>query len=273
MQRLWFVTNPASGSATPARCEAIEAIFAERGLELAGKTGFPDEPLPDIAALDAAGVDTLVLFAGDGTINAALCSLATWDGGFLILPGGTMNMLARALHGERSPAEIVHAAHAAERRIALPFVEAGAHRAFVGLVLGPGGNWFRPREMVRKGRFRRVIGAVRQAWRRTFRDHVRVGGAPGLTQRYQAIFITGHEDGLDVAGIDARDWRSIAELGWDWLTGDWVAARAVTETRARELRVLGRKPALALFDGEPQTLEPKAVIASGMSRAAFLATE
>lgn len=273
MQTLWFITNPNSGSTSQEKCDAIEAVFAEHGLKLAGRTLFPEDALPEPAALDAAGVDTVVLFAGDGTINTALCTLANWSGAFLILPGGTMNLLAKALHTDLDPEKIIAAAQQADHRVALPYVEAGPHRAFVGLILGPAGHWVNAREAVRKGRLERVVPAVRLAWRRTFGNGIRVGGAAGLRDRYQAVLISpAVEKGLDVAAIEARDWRSIAELGWDWLTGDWVAARAVTKTQAQQLRVHGKRGVHALFDGEPVTLDPGAQIVSGMTPPGFIAT-
>ncbi|WP_294332358.1 diacylglycerol kinase family protein [uncultured Sphingomonas sp.] len=273
MQTLWFITNPNSGTTSAAKCEALEAVFAERGLSLAGRTRFPADPLPDGAALEAAGVDTVVLFAGDGTINAALCALAEWDGAFLILPGGTMNLLAKALHDETDPHKILHAAHGCDRRVALPYIVAGEHRAFVGLILGPAASWFRAREVVRKGRFGRLLAAVRGAWRNTFhRRGVRVEGAQGLGDRYQAVFVSPALDGLEVAAVDARDWGSIAQLGWEWVTGDWVAARAVTESRTEQLRLGERRPVLALFDGEPETLAPGTTVRAGRSLETFIAT-
>ncbi|MBO9711474.1 diacylglycerol kinase family protein [Sphingomonas sp.] len=273
MKTLWFITNPGSGSTTKAKCDAIEAVFAERGLVLAGRTEFPERPLPEGAELDAAGVDTVVLFAGDGTINAALSALGGWSGAFLILPGGTMNLLAKALHGNADPAAILHAAHEAGRRVALPFVEAGEHRAFVGLILGPATAWVRAREAVRKGKVGRVVQAARVAWQRTFGSKgIRIAGARALRDRYQAVYVTADRDGLDVAAIDARDWRSIARLGWDWLTGDWVAAQAVTQTHADEISPQGTRPVLALFDGEPVMLDPGTRIRGGMSGKSFLST-
>ncbi|GAA0735567.1 hypothetical protein CA233_02445 [Sphingomonas sp. ABOLD] len=273
MQTLWFITNPNSGTTSQAKCDAMEAVFEERGLRLAGRTDFPQDALPEGAALDAAGVDTVVLFAGDGTINAALRALATWEGAFLILPGGTMNLLAKALHDETDPHKIIHAAHGCDRRVALPYIVAGEHRAFVGLILGPAASWFRAREVVRKGRFGRLAAAVRGAWRNTFhRRGVRVQGARALGDSYQAVFVTPTLDGLEVAAVDARDWGSIAQLGWEWVTGDWVAARAVTESRTEQLTLAERKPVLALFDGEPETLDPGTTIRAGRSLETFIAT-
>lgn len=273
MKTLWFITNPNSGTATKAKCDALEAVFTERGLTLAGRTEFPDQDLPKGAALDKAGVDTVVLFAGDGTINAALCALAEWEGDFLILPGGTMNLLAKALHSELDPAKIIAAAHDEKRRTALPFIEAGKHRAFVGLILGPAAAWARAREAMRKGKIGRAFGAVRAAWRKTFhRDGIRIEGARELRHDYQAVFVFPHLDGLDVAAVDAREWRAIAQLGWDWVSGDWVAAHAVTEARTQELRLGGNKPVLALFDGEAVNLDADARIVAGKSGERFITT-
>ncbi len=273
MEKLWFITNPDSGTTNRAKCEALEAVFEESGLTLTGRTEFPEEKLPTPEDLDGARVDTVVLFAGDGTINAALSALEKWQGAFLILPGGTMNLLAKGLHSETDPHKILHAARESERRVALPYVIAGEHRAFVGLILGPAAAWGRAREAVRKARLGRFVGAARAAWRKTFHQRgIRVEGAPGLGDAYQAVFVTPDLHGLEVAAVDARDWGSIAQLGWDWLTGDWVAAHAVSEGWTQELRIRGRKPAMALFDGEPVTLQPREKIRAGKSLETFIAT-
>lgn len=272
MHKLWFVTNPSSGSATREKCAALEAVFEERGLSIVGRTGFPDEALPDDDALTAADADTVVLFAGDGTINAALCKLAAWEGRFLILPGGTMNLLAKALHDTLDPKAIVHAAHENSRAVALPYIEAGPHRAFVGLILGPAGQWFRAREAVRKRRFLSFLRAMRHAWGRTFGKGIRVSGTVRLRRRYQAVLVKPDEHGLDVAGIDARDWRTIAELGWNWVSGEWVNAASVTHALTRHLVIEGSRPVLALFDGEPERLERGTRIVGGMSEKRFIAT-
>lgn len=273
MKNLWFITNPNSGTTSRPKCEALEAVFAESGLSLAGRTEFPAHALPTDAELDAANVDTVVLFAGDGTINAALSALSAWEGAFLILPGGTMNLLAKGLHSETDPHKIVHAARQSDRRVALPFVEAGSSRAFVGLILGPAAAWGRAREAARKARFSRLIAAARAAWRKTFgQGGIRLEGAPGLRDHYQAVFVTPTLGKLHVAAVDARDWGSIVQLGWEWVTGDWIAARAVSEAQTETLRVRGNRPALALFDGEPVTLPPRTAIRAGKSLETFIKT-
>jgi len=272
MQRLWFVTNPNSGTADDKKADAIEAACDARNCGFVGRSNFPDDDLPTPDVLDAAKVDTVVLFAGDGTINAAVCALVGWDGAILILPGGTMNLLAKRLHGDAEPGDIVAAALAGGERVDLPYVAAGEHRALVGLIVGPAASWYRAREHVREGSLRQLLPAIRAAWRRTFGRGVRLTGAPGFPQQVQAAYVWAEDDYLEVAAIDARDLRSIAELGWTWVTGDWVTARAVTEIRAEELRIAEPRAVLALFDGEPVSLDPGTRIGVGRTGKQFIAT-
>ena len=213
------------------------------------------------------------MFAGDGTINASVCALADWDGAILVVPGGTMNMLAKSLHGDADPAAIIAAAHDRERRVALPFVEAGKHRALVGLIVGPAANWYRAREHIRAGTLASLWPAVRTAWRRTFGKGVRLAGAPGFPPQAQAAYVHPRGNGLAVMAIDARDFTSIAGLGWNLITGDWVAAHAVTEIDTTRLTIAERHPVLALFDGEPVMLDPATVIGAGRTREQFIATK
>lgn len=272
MKTVWFITNPKSGTATPAKAKALESICKERGLVLAGRTAFPDEPLPTPRALDAAGVDTAILFAGDGTINAAVTALLDWRGAILILPGGTMNLLAKLLHGNTDPARIISAAHATARKTRLPFVRVGDNRAFVGLILGPAASWVRAREIVRSGRLRGLGRALKHAWSRTFGKGIRLEGVAGLKHGAQAVLVRAETERLDIAAIDARDFRAITALGWEWLTGDWVVASEVTQCHATSFRTRGHKPALALFDGEPVMLEPGSEVGLGQTRDLFLTT-
>ena len=272
MKRFWLITNPGSGSAQQLLPEALTRMLIACGVEAAGHTPFPDQPFPDAATLMEAKVDTVVLFAGDGTVNAALCALDGWPGAFLILPGGTMNMLAKQLHESVDTAAIVTAACAATTLTALPIARAAEHRAFVGVIIGPAAHWGRARELTRSRAVSRLWRAIRFAWRRTFGRGIKVGGVIGLQGRYQAIMVRPLPGELSVCGIDARDLGQIVELGWTWLTGEWLLAGAVTPSRSARLEILGSKPVQALFDGEARLLAPGTEINPALTRPMFLAT-
>ena len=197
MQRLWFITNPHSGSSDAAKAEAILAAFAERGLTLAGRTDFPDDDLPTPGALAKAKADTVVLFAGDGTINAAVCALADWDGAILVLPG-RHDEHARQVAPRRRRSRGDHRRRARDgRRIALPFVEAGKHRALVGLIVGPAANWYRAREAYPRTQARRLVA----------------GGADGVAAHVRQGHPAGRRAGFPAASAGRLCPRRTA-TGW-----------------------------------------------------------
>jgi hypothetical protein len=272
MQRLWLITNPQSGSASEKKAEAIEAIFEERGLEITGRTIFPDEKLPPIKKLVEAGVDTIVLFAGDGTVNAAACKYDRWAGKALVLPGGTMNMLAKRLHGDADPHAIVHAAHEGGSEQPLPFVEAGPHRAFCGLIVGPAAAWAHAREAVRGGRLRSLIRAVRYAWLRTWSRGVTLFDGKRRRGDYRAVLISPEQGWVRVSAFATSTFMDAAKLGWEWLVGNWHNADSVDDTRSPCVRLTGEERLHALFDGEEVILPSPVEVSSGVSRLQFITT-
>lgn len=272
MRRLWLITNPSSGSASPEKCAAIEAIFEERGLELAGRTIFPEEGLPEIDDLIAAEVDTVVLFAGDGTVNAAACKYDRWQGAALVLPGGTMNILAKRLHGDADPHDIVHKAHEQGGGRAMPFVESGPHRAFCSLIIGPAAAWAQAREAVRYRAFTRLRRAVRVAWARTWHRGVCLFDGTKERGAYKALLISPEDGWLKISAFSARGFMDAARLGWEWLTGNWQDAPVVDNVRSAHVTVTGPRAIHALFDGEEVMLKSPALVSSGVSNLSFIAT-
>jgi len=268
MDRLWLITNPHSGSAAPEKCAAIEAVCEERGLSWAGRTRFPDEPLPGPDMLNDA--DTVVLFAGDGTINAAVRQLEGWDGDVLILPGGTMNMLAKRLHASMDPHEIIHAAHQERGTTRLPYVEAGEARAFVGMIAGPVTAWAEARETVREAHLGELPVKAAEAWTASWEGEVVLHDGKRLLGRYRSVFAEPREGGLAVTGIAAERIADLARLGWAWATGDWRQAGNVDETLTGAALLSSEGGVQALFDGEPVTLDSPATLRAGESQLSFL---
>lgn len=273
MRRYWFVTNARSGSTAETVAADIRDTLSAMGHDMAGRTGFPDDALPSPDALVHAGVAWIVVYAGDGTVNAVLTALHAWNGAILILPGGTMNLLARTLHGEHDAMAILRRlADQPPRHVSLPFAEADGHHAYAGLILGPATRWAAAREAVRDGQVGRLIRAVRLAWRRSFGAGLRLAGVPELTRRYQAVFGTPYKDHIDLAAVDTRTWRKLFDLGWMALTDDWTNAQGVTRAFSTSFRLAGRRAIPALFDGEPRQLLPGCDITLRQSTANIIAT-
>ncbi|KQX20718.1 MULTISPECIES: diacylglycerol kinase family protein [unclassified Sphingomonas] len=269
--RAWLIVNPSSGSVPGA--SSADPLAAVPGLVPAGTSIFPDDPLPTPEQLAAARIELLVLFAGDGTIAAAATALDRWAGRVLILPGGTMNMLARQLHGPADPATILARTTAGDgpAAIPLPYVAAGPHRAYVALIAGPPSVWARAREAVRKGRLAAAWRAARLAWARSFAGGVRLQGGP-RRRRHRAIAIIPGGGGMDVAAIDIDSWLQAARLGLAWLAGDWRASPHVALSRPDEAILTGGRAIHLLFDGEATKLPAPVRVTHGMSRLQFVRT-
>ena len=163
--RVWLVANRASRSTDEGRIAALEAALQSAGATIAGSSNFPLEPAPEAA--DLAGIDTLVVMGGDGTLGAASAAAKGWDGQFLAIPGGTMNLLSKALHGDASLEAIV--AVAGQGVLAhVPVVRAAGHTSYCRIIIGPLTRWALARENARHGRIWRVLQAVRLSLARGF---------------------------------------------------------------------------------------------------------
>ncbi|MDE2561957.1 MAG: diacylglycerol kinase [Sphingomonadales bacterium] len=211
---VWLVRNPASGSNDGQRLAAMRAALAGAGLFIACETAFPREALPIAADLDAAGIATLVVFAGDGTVNAAVTSLYGWGGQVLVLPGGTMNLVSTLLHGEADAPTIAGRLAQAKRR-RLPVIRTARGDALAGVIVGPGTAWNHVREALRAGD---VLGLVHEA--ATAIEESTAGAmvtcdlaAGACAHGYSAILVTPHEEGMAVAGYYAETFADYARQG------------------------------------------------------------
>jgi len=267
--RAWLISNLASGSTDAATLDQLPALF--RTLDFIGHSRFPDEPLPDVEALRSENLSLIVLLAGDGTINAAATLYDDWEGSALVLPGGTMNMLAQLLHGPANIADIAAAIGSGPFvREALPYVAAGDRRAYVAAIAGPAGLWAHAREAVRQGRVRSAWRAARLAWLRRFARGPRLQGQDRA--RKAAVVLLPRAEGMEIARIDVAGWLDAAQLGLDYIRSDWRQSAAVAISEAAEATLDGGRSVHMLFDGEPARMPLPLTLRHGRSRLGFVAT-
>ncbi len=149
--RIWLINNDASGSNDKAALTACEDACRRCGLFIAFRTVFPSEELPTPRTLDAAEIETVAIYAGDGTVNAVLDALRGWSGAVFVLPGGTMNLLYKRLFGKLSLEEAVSAvASDSVHRRRPGVIKTICGTAYAGLLAGPGTAWNTVREALRK---------------------------------------------------------------------------------------------------------------------------
>ncbi len=254
---LWLVHNKASGSNDRAALERVCTACGDCTLRIAYRSRFPDEDLPTPAMLDAAGLDLVVVFAGDGTANAVLDALAGWSGQVLVLPGGTMNLLYKRLFGQLDLDDVLRRAARGELAARRPgIVSSRLGQAYAGLLAGPGTSWNDVREAMRSANVVEMASGTQEAFARTLADAPLRCAAPelGRAEGYPLLLLEPRDSGIEVYAYHA-------ETGGEFV--DQLVALALRRFREGPHDHLGNVQELTLasvggqgfgvlLDGEPR---------------------
>ncbi|WP_179505759.1 MULTISPECIES: diacylglycerol kinase family protein [unclassified Sphingomonas] len=251
---LWLVVNPASGSNSEAAVAALTAALAEGGHAPTRVLRLPADELPTRAALEAANVATLAIFTGDGTVNAQVALLHGWEGAVLVLPGGTQNLLAKALHGDAdAPAIAARLGRGELRRTRRSAVKTSAGDALVEVLAGPGATWADVREGVRDMDLSSIASALGEAVRSTAGGAaVSVSEPPlGKPEGYRAVRMDADDGTLTLDGYDAQDWADLAAHGVSMLVKrDFRQGPHEELGQADAVVCTSREPIALMIDGE-----------------------
>lgn len=249
LRRPALVCNSQSGSYDAARQQWIVERFAAADNPLVANYCLPDADIPTPERLAADGVDTLVIWAGDGTINAAVAALAGWDGSLLALPGGTLNLLVKQLHGERDLEAILEDCLAGRARRAFPpSVACDAGRAMVNMLAGPTTIWAEVREHVRQREIATAAALVPEAFEESVAgDPVRMADD---AREFQAISMTPLDAGVVVDGLYADSAPLLLRHAIAWVGGDFRDGPRERLTIRPAVTIASDSPIGLLIDGE-----------------------
>ena len=244
-----LVCNSQSGSFDPARRDWIAEEFAAAGLPLAAGYCLPDQELPDPARLATDDIDLAVVWGGDGTVNASVAALAGWDGALLVLPGGTLNLLAKQLHGDRDLEAILADVLAGRaQRDVPPSVVCAAGRAMVNMLAGPTTVWADVREHVRQRELASAAARVPEALEESLAgEPVRLAGD---ARDFQAISMTPSRDGIVVDGLYADSPALLLRHAIAWVGGDFRDGPRERLTVRPTVTLNSDAPLGLLMDGE-----------------------
>lgn len=266
-----LICNDKSGSFDPAIRDAIEAACRSSGAPLVATFALPGADIPDGDALRERGIDLLLVWTGDGTINAAATKAAGWNGALLPLPGGTLNLLSKQLHGDRPAPDILTDALAGKgRRRPIPTIRSATDEAFITIVAGPATRWAEVRETMRQEGLIEASRAAPDALD-TMMNAPGVGVA-GHGKTYPAVILTPTEKGIHAKGILAEGTGDVLRHGLAWLGGDFRDGPGEEIANAGTI-LLESEAAISLeYDGEIGEIAAPARFALGTSAVDFLAT-
>lgn len=249
---LWLVVNSASGSNSESAVREVTAALAAGGA-LPARVVEAQAGLPDPADLTEAGVRRLAVFAGDGTVNALATGLEGWDGALLVLPGGTANLLAKALHGE-AEASALAARLSRMATVRRPCIRGGGTTALVEVLAGPGATWSDVREGLREGAVGEVAGAAVAAIRESTTGPMVTLVDPPLGRRegYAGVRLEVASGGMAVEGYGAETIGDYLRHGLALLRRDFRQGPhdELGHHRSVHCRSLGQAPLPLMIDGE-----------------------
>ena len=257
-KRALILFNEKAGSLSAGDGEKLIEAVKAAGIENFKLLG-PEKMTPQVFAR-ARDFDVMIVLGGDGTARAA-AELMPRDGPpLMLLAGGTLNVLPRALYGDLAwPAAL---AAALERGVVrrLPMGKANGVPFFVGALFGAPAILARAREAVREGRFVAAWRGLRHYMQRSFARRLHAGCDGKRLRRSEAIAVlcgafTGElsADGLEWVRFDAKGPSDIARLGLKALSQAWREDKTVEICACSRGQIYSPGVIPASLDGEPRT--------------------
>jgi diacylglycerol kinase family enzyme len=257
--RLVAVFNTASGSFNSRAVQEAKAVFDHAGYGHATIVCASPDELE--AALDEAVLcaDVLVVLGGDGTIRTAAEKSERSDNILIPLPGGTMNMLPRALYGARNWRDALADTLAAPESHCVSGGRAGSHAFYVAAIVGAPTLWADAREAVRQGKLleagRRAVTALRRGMSEPL-EYTFDGGLTGSAEAVAVMCplvsrVMNEDEGrLEAAAIDTRSAAELLRLGVNALFNDWRADPSVVRAKVKRVQITGHGRVPVILDGE-----------------------
>lgn len=272
MKQTLLVINKNSGNANSVEEDVLTAAFEAGGFLIVDWVSLPDDDLPSRAEVEAKGFATVAICAGDGTISSLCARLAGWDGDILVLPGGTMNLLSRRLHGEYSLPQLVELLPTISAAASsVPIIKVGDKEILTGLTVGPSTRWGKVREGIRQADINSLTETIPEAWSETLGDEgVWLEGA--TEEAYAGIFIEPFDaEYINVIAFRAKGLGDMVNHGLAWLRHDFREGPRDDLGKLHSAIVMGDQLETGiLVDGEYEDRTLPLGCSAGMSSVRFL---
>ena len=213
--------------------------------------------------------ELLVVLGGDGTIRTAAEACTGTDTYLLPLPGGTLNMLPRALYGDLSWQDALRITLAEPLTKPLSGGRTGDEIFFVAAVVGAPGLWMEARESIRE---RDIVDAVEKsavAVRAMFDTKIRYSVSSGTAGEADVLAVicplvseemSDTEQALEAAAVEVKNAAKLLGLATAAAFGKWRHDESVTLTKTHQVTVQSSRDIPLFLDGEKVKVGTKAEI-------------
>lgn len=267
--RVGALLNTSSGSCDVGSEHEMEALLQEAGCRLEKAWCGGSEAVG--SALEEAGgheLDVLIVLGGDGTICSA-AETCTNNGPLLIpLPGGTMNMLPKALYGDHGWQDALRAVLAAPEVRPVNGGRIGEHQFFIAAILGSPSLWAEAREAVREHQLVDAVKEGAEALKSAFNTplHYQFDGRAGEAEALSVLCpltsraMEDDEAALEAAVLTPHGAVDAFKLAFRTLFSEWRNDPNVTTAKVRRVDLRSEENIPAILDGETVELGPVATV-------------
>ncbi|MDB5237219.1 MAG: hypothetical protein JWL88_321 [Parcubacteria group bacterium] len=259
-RKIAAVINTASGSSTEDSAEEMRALFTEQGITPVHIWCTDSAGLSNaFVEMQQSGADTLVVLGGDGTIRSA-AALCTSSGPLLVpLPGGTMNILPKALYGDGSWQDVLRRilANPVARKISGGMMN--GERFYISAICGAPALWANAREAWRAREISDVIEHGKVALEHMFTakinyhfNEMHEGTAEALSVTCPLVSTALEDDRkvFEAAVIDVNHAGELLELFTAAAFGAWRESKNVATIRTPHVRITADQDIPVILDGE-----------------------
>ncbi|WP_292032267.1 MULTISPECIES: diacylglycerol/lipid kinase family protein [unclassified Brevundimonas] len=262
IRKVIILVNPLSGGVGPQAASEAETLLGSYDFEATVTTLEGPRISTQIDEALKARPDVLFVLAGDGTARSVAARAGAKGPLIAPLPGGTMNMLPKALYGTGDWKLALKRAlqEGAPQAVSGGVVEGEAF--YCAAILGAPALWAPAREAMRTGKLKLAWMYGRRAFKRAFSGHIRFSLDGGARRRAEAVVLISpmiskaldEPVGLEAAAMTTSDAAQAFGLAARALFDDWRHDPNVTTQPARKIRVSARSRIPAVIDGEPMLL-------------------
>jgi diacylglycerol kinase family enzyme len=231
--------------------------------------GGADHMEPSFADATEQKLEVLIVLGGDGTIRTAAEACAEKRPYLIPLPGGTMNMLPRALYGDVSWEDALKNALTAPSAKVLSGGRIADKHFFIAAIVGAPALWVEPREAMREGDIVEAIKKGSVAFRKMFEAKVQYYISEETKGEAEAVALicpliseemSDSEQALEAAVIDVESAAELIGLASTAAFGKWRDNRNILLTKTKRVGVQSGKDIPATLDGESINLGTSAEI-------------
>lgn len=262
--RVAAILNTASGSCDTAAEQVVQTLLKDAGVTepkiWCGDGNYMETAFKEMKAYDP---DVLIVLGGDGTIRAGAEACTSSKPLLVPLPGGTMNMLPKALYGSLSwPDALRGVLHNPKIRN----VSGGSIKGrqfFIAAIIGAPTLWANAREALREGDLSGVVEKGIHAFQNMLSLRITYSFSDTDSGETDAISVicplisdvmNDSEQSLEAAAIEVASAGGVLELASTAAFGKWRESARVTTVKTRTIHVSADENIPLILDGETMDL-------------------